>query len=54
MKKSGKITDDEQMKKLVKGEYCVNKLNIFLILDFVNAVGWLGTSDYRVWEEWNS
>lgn len=39
MKKSGKITDDEQMKKLVKGEYCVNKLNIFLILDFVNAVG---------------
>lgn len=29
IKKSGKITDEEQKKKLVKGKYCVSKLKIF-------------------------
>lgn len=54
LKKCGKIKDEEQMKKLVKGKYRGGWIEHLLILDSVNAVRWLWSSDDRVREEWNA
>lgn len=61
IKKVGKITDGEQMKKLVKGKYSWNKLNRYLLIpnfDTIRAlemfVSWHWNSYCRVREEWNA